>query len=73
MAAPMPKEDLDAVFLPGDEEASAEPPLPDDLGDEDAGGDEEALDMAIDEAFDSDDPMVRREAFKNAVRLCKAY
>jgi hypothetical protein len=32
---------------------------------------EEALDMAIDEAFSSEDPVARREAFKNAVRLCK--
>ncbi len=70
MAAPMPKEDLDAVFLGGeDEEMLDEPSLPED----DMGGDEEALDMAIDEAFDATDPAVRREAFKNAVRLCGHY
>lgn len=70
MPAPMPKEDLDAVF-------GAEPPAGDDAAPSDDmsedGGDDEALDMAIDEAFDAKDPEVRREAFKNAVRLCKAY
>lgn len=70
MAAPMPQEDLDAVF--GAEEEAATDPLLDPPVD-DMAADEEALDMAIDEAFDSTDPDVRREAFKNAVRLCKAY
>lgn len=32
---------------------------------------EEAVDAAIDEAFATEDPVARREAFKNAVRLCK--
>lgn len=69
MAAPMPKEDLDAVF------GAEEPPPTDDMGppEDDMGGDDEALDMAIDEAFDATDPAVRREAFKNAVRLCGHY
>lgn len=73
MAAPMPKEDLDAVFLDG-AEAGAEDldPLLDEPPGDDMGN-EEALDMAIDEAFDATDPEMRREAFKNAVRLCKAY
>ncbi len=31
----------------------------------------EAEDAAIDEIFASKDPEARREAFKNAVRLCK--
>lgn len=67
MAAPLPKEDLDAVF--GAEEGA---PVDDiDMPPEDMAGDEEALNMAIDEAFDSTDPDMRREAFKNAVRLCK--
>ena len=34
---------------------------------------EEAVDAAIDEAFATEDPVARREAFKNAVRLCKSY
>jgi hypothetical protein len=34
---------------------------------------EEALDAAIDEALTAEDPVVRREAFKTAVRLCKEY
>jgi hypothetical protein len=63
-------EDLDAVF--GAEEG-AEPDTMLDPAVDDGAGDEEALDMAIDEAFDATDPDVRREAFKNAVRLCKAY
>lgn len=69
MAAPAPSpEELDAVF--GAEEGAAmgpEEPNPDEMVDE------EALDMAIDEAFDAEDPAVRREAFKNAVRLCGHY
>jgi hypothetical protein len=63
----MPKEDLDAVFMPGEDDMAEEDP---GLPPVDDGGDEEALDMAIDEAFDATDPAVRREAFKNAVRLC---
>lgn len=74
MAKPMPKEDLDQVF------GSGAPP-PDDMAPPDDGappddmnnGDEEALDMAIDEAFSATDPDVRREAFKNAVRLCGGH
>lgn len=66
MAAPMPKEDLDAVF--GPEEGA---PVEDEMmSDEDAAADDAALDMAIDEAFEATDPVTRREAFKNAVRLC---
>jgi hypothetical protein len=65
MAAPPSKEDLDSLF--GPEEGA---PLDDEMAPEDAEGDEAALDMAIDEAFESDDPVARREAFKNAVRLC---
>jgi hypothetical protein len=71
MAAP-PKEDLDSVFgegAPAETMPSDLPPADDDM----AGGDEEALDMAIDEAFDAKDPAVRREAFKNAVRMCGQY
>lgn len=68
MATTMPKEELDAVFLDGAEDEMGAESMP-----EDEGGDEEALDMAIDEAFDATDPAVRREAFKNAVRLCGAY
>lgn len=68
MAAPMPKEDLDDVF--GAEEAMPAEDMP--LDDEMA-GDEEALNMAIDEAFEATDPEVRREAFKNAVRLCGGH
>ncbi len=66
-AAPAP-EDLEAVF--GAEEGAEldpEAPNPDEMVDE------EALDMAIDEAFDAEDPVARREAFKNAVRLCGHY
>lgn len=67
MAAPTPTpEELDQVFG-GDAGA---PPTDDMVPPEDEAADEEALDMAIDEAFDSEDPVARREAFKNAVRLC---
>lgn len=65
MAAPP---DLADVFGP---EEGAPPVEGDEMPDTDEMGvDEEALDMAIDEAFDATDPAVRREAFKNAVRLC---
>ena len=57
-------EELDAVFMGMSGPAEGE-----DM-DEDAES-EEALDAAIDEAFSSDDPVTRREAFKNAIRLCK--
>lgn len=70
MAAPMSKADLDEVFGP---EEGAPVEGDDMMSDEDVEGDDAALDMAIDEAFESDDPVTRREAFKNAVRLCKHY
>jgi len=65
MAAPP---DLEAVF--GAEEGA---PVEGDMPDTDEMVDEEALDMAIDEAFSAEDPVARREAFKNAVRLCGHY
>lgn len=69
MAAPAPApEDLEAVF--GPEEGA--PPTDEEMPGDDMGN-EEALDMAIDEAFDAEDPVVRREAFKNAVRLCGGH
>lgn len=71
MATPAPTpEELDAVF--GAEEGAA-PPVDDAMPPEDDMADEEALDMAIDEMFDAEDPAVRREAFKNAVRLCGGH
>lgn len=38
--------------------------------DTDSGDSEKAEDDAIDALFDATDPAARREAFKNAVRLC---
>lgn len=68
---PPPPDDLAAVFG-GDAPPEGDmPPLDDEMNNVEA--DEEALDMAIDEALNSEDPMARREAFKNAVRLCKEY
>lgn len=68
MASPAPA-DLEAVF--GAEEGA--PPIDGEMPNPDEMVDEEALDMAIDEAFDAEDPVARREAFKNAVRLCGHY
>ncbi len=70
MATPAPPpEDLEAAFGGGDmPPAEGEMPDTDEMG-----ADEEALDMAIDEAFEAEDPVARREAFKNAVRLCGHY
>lgn len=64
MAGPPPTEDLNEVF-------GAEPPPLDEppLPPEDEGGDDAAVDMAIDEAFNAKDPVTRNEAFKNAVRM----
>lgn len=69
MATPPAPEDLEAVFggAEGAPVDSEEMPNPDEMVDE------EALDMAIDEAFTAEDPVARREAFKNAVRLCGHY
>ena len=71
MAAPT-KNDLDSVFGKGApaEGAPIEPDADDPMADD--AGNEEALNMAIDEAFETDDPDLRREAFKNAMRLCMA-
>lgn len=68
--AGLPPPDLDAVFAPG-EGAPVEdmPPAEDEAMASDIGN-EEALNAAIDEAFSTDDPDLRREAFKNAMRLC---
>lgn len=64
----MEKVALDEVFGAG---GGAMPPDPELDEAEDMAESEEAVDLAIDEAFDTDDPVARREAFKNAVRLCK--
>ena len=61
-------EELDAVFLGAAPAEDAE--MSEDDEDPEA---EEALDAAIDEAFTTEDPEARREAFKNAMRLCKDY
>lgn len=63
------KEDLAAVFM-GD---GAAPPMADAAlpPEDDAAEMEAALDDAIDEAFSAEDPVLRREAFKRAIRLCK--
>lgn len=66
--------DLQAVFgtpksgpAPGMDEES-----PPEEGTEGDGADmDDALDTAIDEVFASKDPEARREAFKNAIRMCK--
>lgn len=64
------KEDLDAVFLGADKPPpSPEGAVPPTV-DEDAEM-EAALDESIDEVFASEDPVMRREAFKRAIRLCK--
>lgn len=70
MATPAPPpEDLEAAFGGGETM-----PLDTEMAPEaDEMVDEEALDMAIDEMFDAEDPAARREAFKNAVRLCGHY
>ncbi len=69
MAAP----DLEGLFgkpkgaAPGmDEESMSE-----DMDEGDDAETAEAEDAAIDEVFATKDPVARREAFKNAVRLCK--
>jgi vacuolar-type H+-ATPase subunit B/Vma2 len=67
MTMPANEEDFADVF--GAEGA----PVEDEMAlEEDPEGDE-ALDAAIDEAMTAEDPAVRREAFKTAVRLCKEY
>ncbi len=70
MAAP----DLEAIFgkpkggpAPGMDEESA----PEEMDEGDDAEASEAEDSAIDEVFATKDPVARREAFKNAVRLCK--
>lgn len=64
------KEDLAAVFA-GPEGGPPPPPTGDmSSTNTDDMQTEEALDAAIDEAFDSTDPVQRREAFKRAMRLC---
>lgn len=72
MAAPTPA-DLEQAFAGGPdltptEGAPSERMHTGEVLDDE--GNEEALDAAIDEAFSTDDPDVRREAFKNAMRLC---
>lgn len=64
MTMPANEDDFSDVFGAAGEGAPV-----DDL-EEDAES-EEALDAAIDEALNAEDPAVRREAFKTAVRLCK--
>lgn len=70
MAGVPTEADLSQVF---GAEAGAESEIdPEAMIEDDTAGDDEALDMAIEEALNPDvDPMTRREAFKNAVRLCK--
>jgi hypothetical protein len=61
-----PPEDFSDVFGKAGEGAPT-----DDAPDEgDDAETEDALDSAIDEAFSSEDPVARREAFKTACRLC---
>lgn len=48
-----------------------EPDMDEDMPMEDTEETSSALDSAIDEVFDSSDPVARREAFKSAIRLCK--
>ena len=68
MAEPT-EEDLASVFGGAGDEGAIDPEA---MIEDDAAGDTEALDMAIEEALNPDvDPVTRREAFKNAVRLCK--
>ena len=68
--AGMDKADLDQVFAPGGEAAPGEmEPGPGDEDDDAESG--AALDSTIDEIFDSEDPVARREAFKRAIHLCK--
>jgi hypothetical protein len=66
-----PEDDFSDVFGAGAEGAPVDE-LEDETMEDDAESDD-ALDAAIDEAFSAEDPVVRREAFKNAVRLCKEY
>lgn len=65
MPKEMPPVALDEVFGA----SAGAMPEGDDLA-EDTEADE-ALDLAIDEVFATEDPIARREAFKNAIRLCK--
>lgn len=61
--------DLDALFGP-EEGAPVEGDMPPPEDPADDVGNEEALNAAIDEAFETDDPELRREALKNAIRMC---
>lgn len=60
------EEDFSEVFG-----AAGPAPVEEDMEEDEES--EEAVDAAIDEAFATEDPVARREAFKNAVRLCKHY
>lgn len=65
----MKPEDMEAVFAPP---GGAEGEPSDDMAEEgDAAESDAALDSTIDEIFDSEDPVARREAFKRAIHLCK--
>lgn len=63
----MEEEDFSDVFGEG---APVEEGMEGEMEADDPEGDA-ALDAAIDEALTAEDPVIRREAFKNAVRLCK--
>ena len=62
------QDDLAAVFSGG---APPGPPVDDAVPVDDEAEMEAALDESIDEVFASEDPVMRREAFKRAIRLCK--
>lgn len=63
------KEDLDAVFIAAEGDPAAPPAMTMPDGDVEAER-EEAENAAIDEMFEAEDPVARREAFKRAVQLC---
>jgi hypothetical protein len=62
-------DDFSDVFGKG--AAEGEEALTEDLETEEDPEGDAALDAAIDEALTAEDPVIRREAFKNAVRMCK--
>ena len=64
-----PEEDFTDVFGA----AGAEEGRGDELEEAEEPEGDAALDAAIDEALTAEDPAIRREAFKNAVRMCKEY
>jgi len=68
----MKPEDMEAVFAAPAGKGGAEDAPPDDMSEPDDDSESEAaLDSTIDEIFDSEDPVARREAFKRAIHLCK--